>query len=80
MSDQKNVTPSTDSQNSVTKQPEATSKLPPISADLVTHLFELSKKVVKDEVTPATVMAACKCASEIHKLLDFRLQAKKVGL
>lgn len=80
MSDRKNETPSTASPGSDTKQLEATSKLPAISASLVTHLFELSKTVVKDEVTPETVAAACKCASEIHKLLDFRLQAKRAGM
>ncbi len=33
------------------------------------QLYELMKKVVKDDVNPKTVSAACNCASEIHKML-----------
>lgn len=39
----------------------------PISVSL--HLLGLMKTVVKNEITPSTVNAACNCAAEIHKIL-----------
>lgn len=43
------------------------------------QLLDLMKQVVKDGVNPATVNAACKCASEIHKMLDLNVKIKKAG-
>lgn len=37
-------------------------------------LYELMNSVVSKDVTPATVNAACQCASEIHKILKFNLE------
>lgn len=43
------------------------------SEDLPKHvcmqLYGLMNRVVKDDVNPKTVSAACSCASEIHKIL-----------
>lgn len=44
------------------------------------QLFELMKRVVKDDVNPKTVNAACACASEIHKILRLNLEMKRKGL
>jgi len=51
--------------------------LTPISINLAEHLFELSKSVVKDNINPKTVHAACACASEIHKLLSLAYKHRK---
>lgn len=42
--------------------------------NLCLELYALLKKVTKEEVTPATVSAACNCSSEIHKLLKLNHQ------
>lgn len=44
------------------------------------QLYELMLKVVKDEVNPKTVQAACTCATEIHRMLKFNLDLKRSGL
>jgi uncharacterized protein HemY len=79
MKDQSKTTHSTGLQNSDKPQSEATPTSTPISASLAMHLFELSKKVTADQITPETVRAACACASEIHKLVDLQMRAKKQG-
>lgn len=33
------------------------------------HLYYLSKKVVENDISPQTVDSACKCYSELYKLL-----------
>lgn len=48
------------------KQPQTSVSL---SKDLALSLLGLMKEVTKDKVEPSTVLAACKCASEIHKIL-----------
>lgn len=40
-------------------------------------LYDLMQKVVKDEVTPKTVSAACMCASEIQKILKLNYEMQK---
>lgn len=70
-------TPSTALQKSASASSGVSTTSTPISVSLATHLLELSKKVVKDEVTPETVRAACQCASEIHKLLELQWRASK---
>jgi len=79
MSETKNLTHSMASQNSATKQPEEKSPSTPISVSLATHLFELAKTVTKNDVNPQTVRAACECASEIHKLLELQIKAKRLS-
>lgn len=44
------------------------------------RLFELMAKITEKEITPASVNAACSCASEIHKILKLNLEIKKSGL
>jgi hypothetical protein len=44
------------------------------------RLYELMTKVVSEEVTPATVNAACNCATEITKLLKLNIELKRSGL
>lgn len=43
------------------------------------QLLGLMQKVVEEDVNPQTVSAACKCASEIHKMLKLNLEMKKEG-
>lgn len=65
-----------DSEIKSLKHAEAeTSKNLPKNVSL--KLFELMNKVVSDRVTPQTVDAACKCASEIHKILKFNLEVMR---
>jgi hypothetical protein len=45
----------------------------------VIQLLNLMKNVVKDEITPSSVSSACKCATEIHKILRLNLDIKKSG-
>lgn len=42
------------------------------------QLFDLMKRVVKDDVNPSTVRAACACATEIHRMLKLNLEIKKL--
>ncbi len=56
---------------------QETSESLPKSVSL--QLLELMQKVVSDEVNPQTVGAACKCASEIHKMLRLNLDMSKSG-
>lgn len=39
------------------------------------RLLSLMEKVTEEEITPATVNAACNCASEINKLLSLSLRS-----
>lgn len=43
------------------------------------QLLDLMKRVVSDDVNPQTVGAACKCASEIHKMIKLNLEIMKAG-
>lgn len=43
------------------------------------QLLDLMRTVVKEEVNPATVKAACQCAGEIHKMLKLNLELKRSG-
>lgn len=44
------------------------------------QLYDLMVKVVEDNISPATVNAACNCASAIHKMLKFNLDNQKRGM
>jgi hypothetical protein len=44
------------------------------------QLLSLMKLVVKEEVNPKTVAAACQCASEIHKILRLNFEMMKKGI
>lgn len=48
--------------------------------NLSLELLGLLRSVTKDEVTPRTVDAACKCAREIHKILDLNFRMKQKGM
>lgn len=50
-----------------------------LAKNLGMQLLSNMKKVTENEVTPATVNAACNCASEIHKLLKINLEMKREG-
>lgn len=41
------------------------------------QLLDLMKRVVKDEVNPDTVKAACHCAREIHNMIKLNIELKK---
>lgn len=41
------------------------------------QLYDLMKQVVKNDVTPATVKAACLCATEIHRMLKLNQEIRK---
>lgn len=43
------------------------------------QLLNLMKTVVKEEVNPSTVKAACQCAGEIHKMLKLNMELKRAG-
>ncbi len=77
MNEPKKKIPSTDLQKSDISPPKVDTQSAPISVSLAQHLFELSKKVTKDNVSPDTVRAACQCASEIHKLLDLQWRVRR---
>jgi hypothetical protein len=57
--------------------PKENLALKPISVTLAEHLLGLAKKVVEQDINPQTVSAACKCASEIHKLLDLQWRTRR---
>lgn len=76
--DVKSIQPSDSSHSSPQQGSPVTSEV--LSRDLATQLLGLMKKVTETEVTPATVNAACNCASEIHKILNLNFQMKKSGL
>ena len=71
-------------QPSALKQPSAPQDSQAISVsfskDLATQLLDLMKRVTKDDVSPASVNAACNCASEIHKILALNYRMKKDGV
>jgi hypothetical protein len=77
MKEQRKETRSTDLQRSDNSPLKESTHSPPISVNLATHLFELSKKVTATEVNPQTVRAACECAAEIHKLLDLQWRIRR---
>lgn len=60
------------------REDQETSESLPKSVSL--HLLDLMKKVVEENVNPSTVSAACKCASEIHKMIKINLDLKRSGL
>ena len=41
------------------------------------QLFDLMKQVVADDVNPKTVLAACKCATEIHRMLKLNQEIRR---
>ncbi len=41
------------------------------------QLYGLMNEVVKNEVTPKTVQAACACATEIHRMLKLNMEIKR---
>ena len=51
-----------------------------LSKNLASELMQLIKDVNKDEVTPASVNAACNVASEINKLLKLNFEMKKADM
>ncbi len=59
------------------EKPETSESLP---QSVSMQLLNLMKTVVKEEVNPSTVKAACQCASEIHKMLKLNLELKRSGL
>lgn len=61
-------------------KPESQAISVSLSKDLATQLLDLMKKVTKDDVTPATVNAACNCASEIHKILTLNFKMRREGV
>lgn len=70
--------PSVSDQKSLTPVEPVTSENLPKNVSM--QLFGLMKQVVAKEVTPATVNAACSCATEIHRMLKLNLELKKQGL
>lgn len=54
-----------------------------ISENLPMHvsmqLYKLMNKIVKDEVNPDNVNAACNCAAQICKMLDITFKAEKLN-
>lgn len=48
-----------------------------LSVELAEHLLGLSKEVVRREVTPSTVNAACNCAQQIHNLIRLNMIGQK---
>lgn len=70
-------TRSSDLQQSGEKLKTEMNQLTPLSVNLARHLFELSKNVVKDDVNPKTVAAACNCAGQIHKLLSLAYKYRR---
>ncbi len=53
--------------------PKVTSSQPNLSTTVAEHLLSLMFKVTNDDVTPQSVDAACKCAKEIHKIIQMNL-------
>jgi len=48
-----------------------------LSVSVVKQLVQLMENVVKKEVTPQTVNAACNCANAIHKMILLNLSLAK---
>lgn len=65
-----------DSENQLTRpDDQVTSENLPKNVSM--RLYELMKKVVEKDVTPATVNAACNCAAEIQKMLKLNLEIRR---
>lgn len=75
--DEKSIQASGSTSSLQTQGAQATSES--LSRDLATQLLGLMKKVTSEQVNPATVNAACACASEIHKILKLNFQMKQAG-
>lgn len=66
-----------DSEKQLAKQEElVTSENLPRTVSL--QLLNLMKSIVADDVNPQTVSAACKCASEIHKMIKINIELIKL--
>ncbi len=53
--------------------PKVSSSQPNLSTTVAEHLLKLMFDVTKEDVTPQSVDAACKCAKEIHKIIRMNL-------
>lgn len=51
-----------------------------LSKVVALQLMSLMEKVVKDNVSPPTVNAACNCAEQINKILKLNVEMKRLGL
>ena len=59
---------------------EAKSPSPNLSTSIAEHLLVLMKDVTKQEVSPSTVEAACKCAQQMYNLMKLNIEMKKLGM
>lgn len=50
-----------------------------LSVTVVRQLVNLMENVVKTDINPKTVNAACNCANAIHKMILLNLSLKKQG-
>lgn len=70
-----------DSHSLDSEKPLLTQSEPVNSANLPKNvslqLWHLMNEITKSEITPATVNAACNCASSIHKFLKLNLELKR---
>ncbi len=51
-----------------------------LSTSIAEHLLSLMKDVTKEEVSPRTVEAACKCAQQMYNIMKLNVEMKKIGL
>ena len=58
----------------------AKSVSPNLSTSIAEHLLVLMKDVTKQEVSPSTVEAACKCAQQMYNLMKLNIEMKKLGM
>ena len=60
------------------KQEEEKLHSPNLSVCVSSHLLNLMKEVTKNEITPATINAACNCAQVIYKFVSLNVNLKNV--
>jgi hypothetical protein len=61
------------------QRPEDQEKSENLPQSVSMQLLSLMKEVVREDVNPSTVNSACKCASEIHKMIKLNLEMKRSG-
>lgn len=71
------IPPLASDQKSLTPAAQETSESLPKSVSL--QLYKLMGEVVKKEINPQTVQAACACATEIHRMLKLNMEMKRLG-
>lgn len=72
----KNQVSASDQKSLMQNEPVTSENLP---KNVSMQLYSLMTQIVRDDVNPKTVQAACACATEIHRMLKLNLEIRKLG-